>query len=150
MEALEIEVGAPQGRSEEELGEGAFALGLARPFLGRDDDGARLAMPGDDLWIGLGALDYLRHPGLGVCDGPATRSPRGWCLGGGHGPSFDYSDPYDYKRRSAVSQPGRLWPGGHCTIPSGQAVKIDLGNAEGTYRARRCPGERPLPRDGVL
>ena len=40
--------------------------------------------------------------------------------------------------------------GGHCTIPSGQAVKIDLGSAEGTYRARRCPGECPLARDGVF
>src|SRR5215471_6861403 len=69
-DALEIKVGSAQRRSQQELGERALARGLAGPFLGRDDDGARLAVPGDDLGIGLCPLDHLREAGLGIGDRP--------------------------------------------------------------------------------
>jgi len=80
---LEVEISVPQRRGQQELRKRALADRLARPFLGRDDDGARLAVPGDDLRFGLRLLDHLGQPRLGVGDRPAARS-RGF-LGRCHG-----------------------------------------------------------------
>jgi len=64
--ALQLDIGAAQRRCEQEFGQGAFAHGLARPLLGRDDYRARLAVAGDGLGAGLGTINHLGEPGLGA------------------------------------------------------------------------------------
>ena len=65
MPPPQIEIGVAQWRREQEFSQGAFAHGLARPFLGGDDHRARLAVAGDGLRTGLRTINQLGEPGLG-------------------------------------------------------------------------------------
>ena len=89
---LKIEIDIAQRRGHQEFSKRAFADGLARPFLGRDDDDARLAVAGNDLRIGLSPLDHLGQPRLGAGHGPMARTVRGDFWEAVTACSYDYND----------------------------------------------------------
>jgi hypothetical protein len=55
--AFQIKVGATERRGKQEVSQRALACGLARPFLGRGNNGAWFSVSCDDLRTGLRAID---------------------------------------------------------------------------------------------